>query len=377
MSDPAAKLVLCSVGTRPEAIKMSPVVKALREMPWARCRVLATAQHRGLLDQTLQSVGISADVDLDMMTEGQTLPALTARLIVALDAALESEKPDFVLAQGDTTTVLCTALACFYRNIHFGHVEAGLRTGNLRSPFPEEANRAVASRLASLHLAPTELSRQNLLREGVNDASIRVTGNTVIDALYMAAERNTPIGVELDDSKRLVLVTAHRRESFGQPMLNICEAVNVLSRKYPDVEFLVPVHPNPSVKGVIGERVGSNPSVKLCEPMEYGRFVSAMKRAHILLTDSGGVQEEGPALRKPVLVMREVSERPEALRAGVARLVGTDVERIVSEVGRLLDSPAAYMQMASGASPFGDGRAAIRIVEAVGEYLGVRPEGSS
>jgi UDP-N-acetylglucosamine 2-epimerase (non-hydrolysing) len=342
---------------------MAPVVLALRQAPWVECRVLVTAQHRELLDQTLAFFDIAADRDLDIMTAGQTLPALTARLLVQLDKAFAALKPDVVLAQGDTTTVLCTALACFYRNIPFGHVEAGLRTGNMRCPFPEEANRVLAGRLATLHFAPTETARENLLREGVPAKDIHVTGNTVIDALHAAAARNLPMGVDVDPAKRLVLITAHRRENFGRPLENICEAVAKLRQRHPDVAFLWPVHPNPAVRKTVFDRIGRRNGVILCDPLEYGRFVSVLKRASLILTDSGGLQEEGPALGKPVLVMRDTTERPEAVAAGVARLVGTDTDRIVEEVARLLTDPAAYAAMASGRSPFGDGHAAQRIVD--------------
>lgn len=360
---PGRELVLCCIGTRPEAIKIAPVVHALRRAPWAECRVLVTAQHRELLDQTLAFFDIAADRDLDIMTEGQTLPALTSRLLVQLDKAFASLKPDVVLAQGDTTTVLCAALTCFYRNTFFGHVEAGLRTGDMRSPFPEEANRVLAGRLATLHFAPTEAARVNLLREGVPAENIHVTGNTVIDALYATTARNLPMGVDVDPAKRLVLITAHRRESFGRPLENICEAVKELRRRYPDVAFLWPVHPNPAVRKMVFGRIGHEDGVTLCDPLEYGRFVSVLKRADLILTDSGGLQEEGPALGKPVLVMRDTTERPEAIAAGVAKLVGTDTARIVEEVARLLTDPAAYAAMASEHSLFGDGRAAQRIVD--------------
>jgi UDP-N-acetylglucosamine 2-epimerase (non-hydrolysing) len=360
---------LCCIGTRPEAIKMAPVVQALRGQPWIRCRVLATAQHRGLLDQMLEFFGISADVDLDIMTENQRLPELTARLMLGLDRAFADEQPDIVLAQGDTTTVFVSALASFYRRIPFGHVEAGLRSHNLDSPFPEEANRRLAGHLTRLHFAPTAGARDNLLREGVPADSIHLTGNTVIDALLAAAQRDTPIGVPLDSTKRLILVTAHRRDSFGEPIQQICLAVRDLCERFADVEVLWPVHPNPMVRPVVESIVGEHPRIRLCEPLAYGPFVSAMKRAHLILTDSGGIQEEAPALAKPVLVMRNESERPEAIEVGVALLVGPHRHRIVSEAARLLGDPAAYARMATGASPYGDGHAAGRIVEAVRGFL--------
>jgi UDP-N-acetylglucosamine 2-epimerase (non-hydrolysing) len=356
------KTVLCVVGTRPEAVKMAPVILALRREPWARVRVLATAQHRHMLDQVLGLFEIAPDVDLDLMRPDQALADLTARMITALDASLGEESPDFVLAQGDTTTVLATGLACFYRRIPFGHVEAGLRTGDLANPFPEEMNRAVASRLARFHFAPTAAARANLLREGIPDAAIHVTGNTVIDALLQVAERNVPIGPALDATKRLILVTAHRRESFGPPLREAFGALRTLADRNPDVEVLYPVHLNPNVSGPAREILGGHPRIVLCDPLEYAPFVSAMKRCVLILTDSGGVQEEAPALGKPVLVLRDETERPEAVAEGVVKLVGTKAEKILAEAQRLLDDPQAYAAMARGVSPYGDGHAADRIV---------------
>ncbi len=282
------------------------------------------------------------------------------------------ERPDMVLAQGDTTTVVATALACSQGGIPLGHVEAGLRTGQLFAPFPEEANRVVTSHLSALHFAPTASARLNLIREGIKPRTIFVTGNTVIDALLSAARRDIPIGVELDSAKRLVLITAHRRDSFGDPLRRICRAVEVLHATFDDVEFLWPVHPNPSVRPVVEELMTGFPRVHLCRPLAYGPFVSAMKRATIILTDSGGIQEEAPALGRPVLVMRNESERPEAIEAGVARLVGQDVETIVSAATRLLVDPIAYQSMARGTSPYGDGHAAAWIVSIVRRFSGVR-----
>lgn len=360
------------IGTRPEAIKMAPVVRALRQAPWADCRVLLTGQHRELVDSMLDFFGIEPDEDLAVMRAGQTLPALTARLLTSLSEALGRDKPEMVLAQGDTTTVLASALASFYQRVPFGHVEAGLRTGRLDAPFPEEANRAVASRLAAVHFAPTETARANLLREGIDPASVVVTGNTVIDALLVTARQRAPIGVELDATARLILVTAHRRDSFGSPLRRICQAVAELHDRHPDIQFLWPVHPNPCVRPVVTELLGPLPRVRLCDPLPYGAFVAALSRAYLVLTDSGGVQEEAPALGKPVLVLRAESERPEAIEAGVARLVGTDPHAIVREADRLLNDPSAYRSMSQGASPYGDGLAAPRIAAAVGRKLGVK-----
>ena len=341
---------------------MAPVILALRREPWARVRVLATAQHRRMLDQVLGLFEIAPDVDLDLMRPEQALADLTARMITALDASLGQEAPDVVLAQGDTTTVLATGLACFYRRIPFGHVEAGLRTGDLANPFPEEMNRTVASRLARFHFAPTAAARANLLREGIPDADIHVTGNTVIDALLQVAERKVPIGPELDASKRLILVTAHRRESFGPALREAFGALRTLADRNADVQVLYPVHLNPNVSGPAREILGGHPRIVLCEPLEYAPFVSAMKRAYLIVTDSGGVQEEAPALARPVLVLRDETERPEAVAEGVVKLVGTSATRILAEAQRLLDDPQAYAAMARGVSPYGDGQAAGRIV---------------
>jgi len=364
------KTVLCVVGTRPEAVKMAPVILALSRAPWARVRVLATAQHRRMLDDVLGLFGIAPDVDLDLMLPDQSLADLSARMISALDASLARESADVVLAQGDTTTVLATGLACFYRRIPFGHVEAGLRTGDLANPFPEEMNRVVASRLARFHFASTAAARANLLREGIPDADIHVTGNTVIDALLHVAGLDVPVGVALDPAKRLILVTAHRRESFGAPLRTALGAVRTLADRNDDVEVLYPVHPNPNVTGPAREILGGHPRVVLCEPLEYAPFVSAMKRAFLIITDSGGVQEEAPALGKPVLVLRNETERPEGVAEGVVKLVGTTPERILAEAQRLLDDPQAYAAMARGVSPYGDGRASERIVAVLRESLG-------
>ena len=348
---------------------MAPVILALRREPWARVRVLATAQHRQMLDQALAPFGIAPDVDLDLMRPDQALADLTARMLTALDASLGREPADVVLAEGDTTTVLATGLACFYRRIPFGHVEAGLRTGDLANPFPEEMNRTVASRLARFHFAPTAAARGNLLREGIADADIHVTGNTVIDALLLMAARDAPIGPALDATRRLVLVTAHRRESFGAPLRAAFGALRALADRNPDVQVLYPVHPNPSVAGPAHEILGGHPRIVLCAPLDYAPFVSAMKRAFLIVTDSGGVQEEAPALGKPVLVLRDETERPEAVAEGVVRLVGTAPEKILAEAQRLLDDPQAYAAMARGVSPYGDGHAADRIMDVLRRAL--------
>ena len=355
--------LLAIIGTRPEAIKMAPVVLALREEPWADVRVVVTAQHRQMLDQIMDFFGIMPDIDLDVMRPDQTLTDLTARLLVSLGEMLDSECPDAVLAQGDTTTVMVTALASYYRQVPFGHVEAGLRTGDLYYPYPEEGNRVIAGCLARWHFAPTKAARQNLLRTGVPDSAIHVTGNTVIDALLMTAGKNPALGLTLAPHERLVLVTAHRRENFGAPFRGICRALRRLAERNPDTLFLYPVHPNPNVKDVAHDTLDDCANIHLCPPLDYAPFVAAMKRAYLIITDSGGVQEEAPALGKPVLVLRNETERPEAVDLGVVRLIGTDEERVVAEAQRLLDDPQAWRSMARGVSPYGDGQAASRIVE--------------
>lgn len=361
--------VLCTVGTRPEAIKMAPVILELRRQPWAEVRVLATAQHRELLDTMLDLFQITPDLDLNIMQPNQDLAALTARLLERLDDALTREEPALALAQGDTTTVLATGLACFYRKLPFCHVEAGLRTGDFANPFPEEMNRVVVSRLARLHFAPTVSARDNLLREGIPEPSILVTGNTVIDALHQVAAKNVPIPVAIDPAKRLILVTGHRRENFGMPLRNICRALRTIAETNRDVELVYPVHPNPSVREIVYSELDGVERVQLCAPLSYGQCVSLMKQAFLIITDSGGIQEEAPALAKPVLVTREVTERPEAVKEGVARVVGNDPATIVRHVQQLLDEPAAYRAMARGVSPYGDGRAAQRIAAAVRHLL--------
>ncbi|MBB1492197.1 UDP-N-acetylglucosamine 2-epimerase (non-hydrolyzing) [Paracoccus sp. MC1854] len=357
------KKILCTVGTRPEAIKMAPVIRALQADPSFECRVLATAQHRQMLDQVLDLFEITPDIDLDIMEPGQTLGGLTGRLLIRLEEVLAAEQPDAVLAQGDTTTVLATALSSFYAQVPFGHVEAGLRTGDIANPFPEELNRVVASRLSRWHFAPTRLSADRLLAEGYPAADIHVTGNTVIDALHHVAATKPHIGLALDPGKRLLLVTLHRRENFGEPLGRICDALARLVEDNPDVQMVLPVHHNPNVRGVVHERFGAMDRVLLCEPLDYASFVAAMSRATLILSDSGGVQEEAPALGKPVLVLRETTERPEAVSAGTTRLVGTESEPIRAAAQTLLDDPAACAAMASRGSPYGDGKAASRIVE--------------
>lgn len=362
--------VLSVFGTRPEAVKMAPVVRALAAAPGVEARVCVTAQHRQMLDQILRLFEIKPDYDLDLMREDQSLAELSAAIFTGLDPVLLEARPDWVLVQGDTTTVAIASLLAYYRRIRVGHVEAGLRTGDRWQPFPEEINRRVASVVADLHFAPTEWARQNLLREGVPEAAVVVTGNPVIDALQVVANQPPPAEVtrlleRLEIGKRrLVLVTAHRRENFGQPLENICLALRDLAGRG-DVEIVYPVHLNPHVQEPVRRLLAGTPYITLLPPLDYLPLIHIMKRAALVLTDSGGIQEEAPAFGVPVLVLRAVTERPEGVEAGVLKLVGTERSVIVGEASRLLDDPVAYRRMARAVNPFGDGRAAERIVQAL------------
>ncbi len=369
MSELERRRIVCVVGTRPEAIKMAPVVRALREAPWADCRLIFTAQHRDLATPIFEFFGVQPDCNLDLMRPGQSLADLSNRLLTRLHETLRLEAPDFVLAQGDTTSVLASALASYMLGIPFGHVEAGLRTHRLDSPFPEEANRVAASHLASLHFAPTEPARDNLLREGIAADAVHVTGNTGVDALRFAARRDQPLGLDLDPAKRLVVVTVHRRENLGEPLRRICEAVRALHDRFEDVEFLWPLHPNPAIEPVVRGALRDLPRVRLAPPLCYGPFVAAMKRAALILSDSGGIQEEATVLRKPVLVLRPVSERGEAAQCGVARLVGDNPATIIAETTKLLTDPKARRVAARAETPYGDGRSARRIVSIIHEHI--------
>ena len=363
------KLVLCVVGTRPEAIKMAPVILSLKKNDFFNVKVLATAQHRSILDNVLSVFGIKPDYDLNIMQPDQALTQLTARLLLALDEVLVKVSPRIVLAQGDTTTVMTTSLACFYRQIAFGHVEAGLRTGDLFNPFPEEMNRLVAGHLSTLHFAPTNSSRKNLLQEKIPGDRIYVTGNTVIDALLKTAQKNYNLDINIGKNKKLILITLHRRENFGKPMREVFSALIELVKRNYDIELLYPVHPNPNVKEPAYEIMGNHPRIHLVAPLAYTQFVQAMKQSYLIISDSGGVQEEAPALGKPVLVLREETERPEAVDAGVVRLVGTSKPFIISEAEKLLSNDRHYASMARGISPYGDGRAANRITSILREWF--------
>jgi UDP-N-acetylglucosamine 2-epimerase (non-hydrolysing) len=375
--------VLVFMGTRPEAIKLAPVVTALRSSADFDCTVVATGQHKEMFRQVAEQFGFAVDADLDVMRPNQTLAGLTARLMEGIDGWLESAKPDLALVEGDTTTVLVAALACFYRRIPIGHVEAGLRTGNIWSPFPEEVNRRLATPLVALHFAPTETARQALLREGISDATIAVTGNTVIDALLkeVGAQRDDD-GVRASIEKELgeilgrdwstvptVLITGHRRENFGEGIEQICLAIATLARRFPEYRFVYPVHLNPNVHIHVNRLLGNLANVRLIAPQGYRNFVALMSHCRLVLTDSGGVQEEAPALGKPVLVMRDTTERPEGVAAGTALLTGPNAPAIVEHATRLLTDAKAYRAMATAQNPYGDGHAAERIVERIRRYF--------
>lgn len=361
-------------GTRPEAIKLCPLVLELKKHPEFEPHVCVTGQHRQMLDQVLEVFDVLPDADLNLMQPDQTLAGLTARAMTAIDEYLADYKPDIVIVQGDTTTSFCAALAAFYRRIPVGHVEAGLRTWNKFSPFPEEINRVMTSRIADLHFAPTPWAKENLLKEDVPEDHIFVTGNTVIDALHIAVEKvrkdppeipGVPKELLNGDTRPVVLITGHRRENFGDGFANICRAISELSRQFPAVAFVYPVHLNPNVRKPVFDALSGRSNVHLIEPLSYLPFVALMNRSTVVLTDSGGVQEEAPSLGKPVLVMRDTTERPEAVGAGTVRLVGTDRETIIDNVSRLLADDEAYAAMANAVNPYGDGKACQRIVAAL------------
>ena len=378
------KRVMLVFGTRPEAIKMAPLVQEFRKHPdQYETLVCVTGQHREMLDQVLNIFGIVPNYDLNIMKPGQDLYDVTARILSGMRDILTRTQPDVLLVHGDTTTSMAVALAAFYQQIPVGHVEAGLRTHNIYSPWPEEMNRQITGRIATYHFSPTPLSRENLLREGIDKSRILVTGNTVIDALYAVVNKmkdDVPLQLSLEkelkaagydtgrlvteEGRRLVLITGHRRENFGDGFLHICRAIKMLSEKYPDIDFVYPMHLNPNVRKPIKEIFGENCQSNLffIEPLEYLSFVYLMEKSHIVLTDSGGIQEEAPGLGKPVLVMRDTTERPEALEAGTVKLVGTDYDKIVSEVSSLLDDAQYYEKMSRAVNPYGDGKACERIV---------------
>ncbi|WP_310535247.1 non-hydrolyzing UDP-N-acetylglucosamine 2-epimerase [Novosphingobium sp.] len=373
MSAPHPAKILVVFGTRPEAIKLFPVVAALKADPRFDCKVCVSAQHRGMLDQVLEIAGIVPDHDLDVMKPDQSLDALTATLLTGLGRVMDAEQPDRVIVQGDTATAMAGALAAYYRKIPVDHVEAGLRSGNIYHPWPEEVNRKIIGSMASLHFAPTDVSREALLRENVAPDRVHVTGNTVIDALHWVTRRNAAdpslvVGLSEVEArfagKRIIGVTSHRRENFGDGMENIARAIREIAARE-DVAIIFPVHLNPNVRAVMNSALAGLDNVALLEPLDYPHFARLLSLAEIMLTDSGGVQEEAPALGKPVLVMRETTERPEGVAAGTAKLVGTDPTRIVTEIFTLLDDKAAYESMARAHNPFGDGTSARQIVELI------------
>ena len=375
---PTARKVLIVFGTRPEAIKLFPVVHALRDESNLDVRVCVTAQHRGLLDQVLAIAGLAPEIDLDLMEPGQTLDRLTARLLTGLGDVMDAERPDRVIVQGDTATAMVGALAAYYRKVPVSHVEAGLRSGDIYQPWPEEVNRRIVAPIADQHFAPTETAAAALKRENVDPATIHVTGNTVIDALLATREKlaaDPALAAGLDPiaaqfaGKRIVLVTTHRRENFGGGMENIARAIGRIAER-PDTAILFPCHPNPNVLAVMDAMLGDRPNIARIDPLDYPHFIRALDLCTLALTDSGGVQEEAPALGKPVLVMRETTERPEGVAAGTAKLIGTDPDRIVSEISTLLDDKSAYSAMALAHNPFGDGHASERIARIVAHDFG-------
>lgn len=369
--------VLSVFGTRPEAIKIAPVISALANLPNIESRVCVTAQHRQMLDQVLDLFEIKPDYDLNIMKPGQDLTDITSNILLALRPILKEYKPDLLLVHGDTTTTLASALAAYYEKITVGHVEAGLRTGNLYAPWPEEMNRSIVGRITQLHFAPTSSAQENLLKEGIDPKKIFVTGNTVIDALLETVkkiEKNQKINRELktkfqfiDPSKKLIVVTGHRRENFGDGFERICQALKALSAR-PDVQIVYPVHLNPSVQEPVKRILADCNNVHLIEPLDYLPFVYLMSQSYLIITDSGGVQEEAPSLGKPVLVMRDTTERPEAVTAGTVKLVGTDMQKIIDEAVVLLDSEVDYNAMARAMNPYGDGKAAQRIIKIIQQF---------
>jgi UDP-N-acetylglucosamine 2-epimerase (non-hydrolysing) len=364
--------ILVVVGTRPEAIKLAPVILELRRRPGFKTKVVATAQHREMLDQVLDLFKIRPDTDLNLMTPNQTLFDVTAKAVKAFDRVMSAEHPDAVLVQGDTTTAFAGALAGYYAQVKVGHVEAGLRTGNKYFPFPEEINRKLVTVLADFHFAPTESNKRNLLAEGVPESAVAVTGNTVIDALMMTVERGfEPKGFSLPDHQHMILITAHRRENFGAPLESIFQAINDLAGRYPRHLFVYPVHMNRNVHKPAHAILGKTGNVLLLPPLDYRTFSNLIAKAHLILTDSGGIQEEAPSLGKPVLVLRNETERPEAVEAGTVKIVGPNRERIVAETVNLLENPEAYNRMARAVNPYGDGKASIRIADFLEKAMGL------
>lgn len=372
------KKIMFVFGTRPEAIKMAPLVKAMEKAEDLKPLVVVTAQHREMLDQVLALFDVTPSYDLNLMKQNQTLMDITVGVLRGIERIVIKEKPDLVLVHGDTTTTFAGALASFYQQVPVGHVEAGLRSGNMYSPFPEEANRKLTGQLASVHFAPTRQARENLLREGVDADAVYTTGNTVIDALHLTVQKDFSFDAELaemlDVPGRKVLLTTHRRENLGQPMVQIFRAIRALHANFPDVHFYFPMHKNPRVRALAHEALDELERVHLFEPLDYAPFANLMERMDLILTDSGGMQEEAPALGKPVLVLRDTTERPEAVEAGTVRLVGCDTDLIVETVTELFTNDAAYAEMKHAVNPYGDGKACARIIDAIRYYFGLVPE---
>lgn len=371
------KKVMTVFGTRPEAVKMAPIIKKLNENPDIEHRSCVTAQHREMLDQVLNIFGIVPDYDLDIFTDGQTLSDITVKSLKGLEKVIVDFGPDLILVQGDTTTVFAGALAAFYNGVKIGHVEAGLRSGNLYSPYPEEANRKLTGIVTNYHFAPTETSKENLLREGYAEGDIYITGNTSIDALLDITSREYEFENELlnrldYENKKIILMTSHRRENIGQPMQDIFSALRDVVEENPDVELVYPVHLNPKVKAIAEERLGRHERIHLIEPLDYLPFANLQKKSYMIVTDSGGVQEEAPTLGKPILVIRKETERPEGIEAGTAKLIGVCREDVYREVSLLLNNSEEYQKMANAVNPYGDGKAAERIVEIIAEQLNAK-----
>lgn len=364
--------IICVVGTRPEAIKMAPIILRLKSSPFFEVIVVATAQHRELLDGVFRDFKILADIDLNLMRPNQDLVELNAHLILALSKVFESERPDAVLAQGDTTTVFAASLVCFYKKIPFGHVEAGLRTGNFLSPFPEEMNRVFTSKISKWHFAPTQNACNNLISEGVLTHDIFIVGNSVIDSLLIKSRDKIELdSINLDPNKKLILVTVHRRENFGEPLVSICNAINEIIGSNDNVQVLISVHPNPNTKKAIQTYCSNSKRVILSEPLEYSQFVGVMNRAHIILSDSGGIQEEAPALGKPLLVLRNETERPESLESGTVKLIGTQHNDIVIEANRLLNDDEYHRSMSLKSFPYGNGDTSMKICLILENYFSI------
>lgn len=367
--------VMTVFGTRPEAIKMAPLVKGIERDKDLESIVCVTAQHREMLDQVLDLFDITPDYDLNIMKSGQTIGEITSRVLLGFDEVLKEVKPDIVLVHGDTTTTFSASLSAFYNQVKVGHVEAGLRSGNKYSPYPEEMNRSLVGKIADLHFSPTVGNKENLLKEGMLEDTIFITGNTVIDALFEVVredyEFETKKLQEIDFVREnVILLTTHRRENLGRPMEDIFDAVNIITNKYPDIQFVFPVHLNPKVRQLADSKLGKNEAVHMIEPLEYAEFANLIGRVQIIMTDSGGVQEEAPAFGKPVLVLRTETERPEAVDAGTVEIVGVDTNRIVEAVSRLMDDKNHYDEMANAVNPYGDGKAVVRTIEAIKEYFG-------